>query len=201
MRLGFAVLGLTGAATVRAGPATVRAQALGPRTPEPPPAGAAARAAAAAAPARRRRPTATRFGGAVRYLVEAVEVHGNRKTDPALILRELGLGRGDVLTADDRACPPPSCACCRSATSCGCRCALKGLSIAGAAPVVLMVDVEERGTVILNALYLGTSEATLLWGGLDVSETNFLGRGMIDRRRRRSARPRPPCPRPRPAGR
>ena len=33
--------------------------------------------------------------------------------------------------------------------------------------------------MILNALYLGTSEATLLWGGLDVSETNFLGRGMM----------------------
>ena len=41
------------------------------------------------------------------------------------------------------------------------------------------MDVEERGTVIINALYLGTSEATPLWGGLDVSETNFLGRGMV----------------------
>jgi len=30
---------------------------------------------------------------------------------------------------------------------------------------VLVIEVEERGTIILNAVYLGTSEATNLWGG------------------------------------
>jgi hypothetical protein len=51
----------------------------------------------------------------------------------------------------------------------------KGARAPGA---ILVVTVEERGTIIANAIYLGTSEATSLWGGLDVAETNFLGRGI-----------------------
>jgi outer membrane protein insertion porin family len=43
---------------------------------------------------------------------------------------------------------------------------------------VLVVDVEERNTVILNALYLGASTATPFWGGLDVAENNLFGRGI-----------------------
>ena len=43
--------------------------------------------------------------------------------------------------------------------------------------VVLVVDVEERGTLVINELFPATSEATLFWGGADVSEMNFLGRG------------------------
>ncbi len=44
--------------------------------------------------------------------------------------------------------------------------------------VVLVVEVEERGTLVINELFPATSEATLFWGGADVSETNFLGRGI-----------------------
>jgi outer membrane protein insertion porin family len=44
--------------------------------------------------------------------------------------------------------------------------------------VVLVVDVEERGTLVINELFPATSEATLFWGGADVSEMNFLGRGI-----------------------
>ena len=132
---------------------------------------------------------ASDFGGSLRYLVQAVEVRGNRKTDAGLILRELGIGAGDIITPDDlrvrtaelrlyslgyflrvglriRKADRPS-------TS------ADGASLRSAgSPVVLVVEVEERGTVVLNALYLGTSESTLFWGGLDVSETNFLGRGI-----------------------
>jgi outer membrane protein insertion porin family len=151
MRLGFAVLVLTAAAL---GPATVRAQAPAPL------------------------PDAMRFGGAVRYVVEAVEVRGNRKTDPAVILRELGLGRGDVLTADDPRVPAAELRLLSLGYFRAVSLTLKGID-KQRSTVALIVNVEERGTTILNALYLGTSEATLLWGGLDVSETNFLGRGMM----------------------
>jgi outer membrane protein insertion porin family len=177
MRLGI-VLGLTGAVTVcLLGPATVRAQALGPQTPEPPPeAPLPAPLPPLSAPPPP--PDSLRFGGAVRYVVEAVEVHGNRKTDPAVILRELGLGRGDVLTADDPRVPAAELRLLSLGYFVRVSLRLKGLD-RRRNTVALMVDVEERGTVILNALYLGTSEATLLWGGLDVSETNFLGRGMM----------------------
>ena len=44
--------------------------------------------------------------------------------------------------------------------------------------VVLLVEVEERGTIVINELYPSTSAATTFWGGVDVSETNFLGRGV-----------------------
>src|SRR5207244_12240907 len=44
--------------------------------------------------------------------------------------------------------------------------------------VVLVIDVEERGTIVINELFPSTSAATTFWGGADASETNFLGRGI-----------------------
>jgi hypothetical protein len=103
-------------------------------------------------------------------------VRGNRKTRTDLILREVALSPGDTVTADDA----------RVARACLRLLALgyfldarlsmvKGERRGGA---VLVIEVEERGTIILNAIYLGTSEATDVWGGLDVSERNFLDRGL-----------------------
>jgi outer membrane protein insertion porin family len=124
------------------------------------------------------------FTGSLRYLVRAIEVRGNRKTDPALIVREVGIKPGDVITPDDARVLTAE----LRLYSLGFfqRVGLRLRKAEGApaadrsagSPVVLVVEVEERGTVLLNALYLGTSESTLLWGGLDVSETNFLGRGI-----------------------
>ena len=66
---------------------------------------------------------------------------------------------------------------------------------------MLLVEVEERGTIVINELYPSTSAATTFWGGIDVSETNFLGRGInlggafvrLDEAQgaRRARRPRP----------
>src|SRR5262249_44569182 len=44
--------------------------------------------------------------------------------------------------------------------------------------VVLVVDVSERGTIIINELFLGSSEATPVWAGFDIGENNFLGHGI-----------------------
>jgi hypothetical protein len=44
--------------------------------------------------------------------------------------------------------------------------------------VVLVVEVEERGTLVINELFPSTSAATAFWGGADISETNFFGRGI-----------------------
>src|SRR5262249_25563209 len=44
--------------------------------------------------------------------------------------------------------------------------------------VVLVVEVVERGTIILNELFLGSSDATAAWAGLDIGENNFLGHGV-----------------------
>jgi outer membrane protein assembly factor BamA len=43
--------------------------------------------------------------------------------------------------------------------------------------VILVVEVTERGTIILTEVFFGNSEATTAWGGLGVAENNFLGRG------------------------
>src|SRR5690606_25052906 len=44
--------------------------------------------------------------------------------------------------------------------------------------VVLVVDVEERGSVAVTGLYLGSSKMTPFRGGMEVVEHNLLGRGI-----------------------
>jgi outer membrane protein insertion porin family len=111
-----------------------------------------------------------------RYLLEGIVVRGNHKTDTTLILRELGLSIGEVVGATD---PRVEAARLRL-FSLGYFLDVKFSLEKGARPpgAILVVAVEERGTIIANGIYLGTSEATTLWGGLDVAETNLLGRGI-----------------------
>jgi outer membrane protein insertion porin family len=110
------------------------------------------------------------------YKLEGIEVRGNRKTKTALILREVGLHVGDVVSANDA----------RVGLA---RLRLLALGffldvhlslVKGAerGQASLVVEVEERGTIILDALYLGTSQATDIWGGLAATERNLLGRGL-----------------------
>lgn len=110
------------------------------------------------------------------YTIERIVVRGNRKTEAALILAELGLYPGDRVTASDRRVEAARIRLLALGFFLDARLALgKGTGRGGA---VLLVDVEERGTVILNALYLGSSAATPFWGGLEAAENNFLGRGI-----------------------
>lgn len=112
-----------------------------------------------------------------RYILEDVVVVGNRKTRTSLILKDLGLEPGDVVTPAD---PRVSAARLRL-LALGYFLDVQ-LSLAKGprrGTAILEVRVEERGTIILNGLFLGTSEATALWGGLDMAETNFLGRGIL----------------------
>jgi outer membrane protein insertion porin family len=111
-----------------------------------------------------------------RYVVQGIEVRGNRKTATEVITRELGLSVGDVVGGTD---PRVEAARLRL-LSLGYFLDVQFRLEKGARPpgVILVVTVEERGTIIINALHLGTSEATALWGGFDLAETNFLGRGI-----------------------
>jgi outer membrane protein assembly factor BamA len=110
------------------------------------------------------------------YKIEGIEVRGNQKTNTALILREVGLHTGDVVSANDA----------RVGLA---RLRLLALGffldvhlslVKGAerGQASLIVEVEERGTIILDALFLGTSQATSVWGGLAATERNLLGRGL-----------------------
>ena len=114
----------------------------------------------------------------IRYVVAGIEVRGNRRTDTSLVLAELGISLGDVLTPDDARVPQAELH--LRALGYFVRAQLRLERFAGRrGEVLLIVEVEERGTRVLNALYLGSSEATKLWGGLDVSETNLFGRGLV----------------------
>jgi outer membrane protein assembly factor BamA len=112
-----------------------------------------------------------------RYQLEAVVVTGNHKTHEQVILRQLGLGPGDVVTGSDRRVALARLRLLSLGYFLDARLSLARGRARGRA--ILRVEVEERGTLILTGLYLGTSEATALWGGLDLAETNLLGRGIL----------------------
>src|SRR5207237_2008944 len=43
---------------------------------------------------------------------------------------------------------------------------------------ILVVEVIERGTLVVHELWWGTSRAVAGWGGVDLTDTNFIGRGL-----------------------
>ncbi|HVZ88973.1 MAG TPA: BamA/TamA family outer membrane protein [Polyangia bacterium] len=118
-----------------------------------------------------------RFGP--RYVIEEVRVTGNRKTERSLIVGELavlGLGPGSSVDASDPRVETARYRLLSMGYFFDVRLSVARGSKRGGA--VLVVEVEERGTLVINELFPATSQATLFWGGADVSETNFLGRGI-----------------------
>jgi hypothetical protein len=114
-----------------------------------------------------------------RYTIEEVRVAGNRKTKTALIVGELavlGLAPGASVDASDARVETARYRLLSLGYFLDVRLSVARGSKRGA--VALVVEVEERGTLVINELFPATSEATLFWGGADVSETNFLGRGI-----------------------
>lgn len=110
------------------------------------------------------------------YTLQGIEVRGNHKTVTSLIVREVGLRAGDVVSANDALVALARLRLLALGYFLDAHLSLVKGSARGQA--TLIVEVEERGTVILDAIYLGTSQATAVWGGLAVSERNFLGRGL-----------------------
>ena len=123
------------------------------------------------APERFRDPS---FGPA--YAIEQVVVRGNRKTATALILGEVGIVPGQIVAASDGRVEAARIHLLSLGFFLDVRLALERGSRRGGA--ILVIDVEERGTIVLNALYLGESNATPFWGGLDLAENNLAGRGI-----------------------
>jgi hypothetical protein len=111
-----------------------------------------------------------------RYTIEQVVVRGNRKTASELIVGEVGIHPGDVLTASDGRVEAARIHLLSLGFFLDVHLAVERGAERGGA--ILIIDVEERGTIILNALYLGESDATPFWGGVDVAENNLGGRGI-----------------------
>jgi len=109
-------------------------------------------------------------------LIERIEIRGNTATQTEVIARALPIAPGDVLRASDKRL--------REAR-------FKVLALGffrdvtlimhkGSArgQIVLEVDVVERGTVVLNRLWFGTTNVSPYWVGADVGERNLLGLGV-----------------------
>ena len=92
------------------------------------------------------------------YTIERIEVRGNHKTRTELILREIALSPGDTVAADDARVERARLRLLALGYFLDARLSMiKGERRGGA---VLVIEVEERGTIILNAIHLGTSDAT-----------------------------------------
>jgi len=111
-----------------------------------------------------------------RYVIEEIVLRGNRRTQDSLILAELGLRAGDAVVASDPRVETARFRLLALGHFLDARLSVERGKRRGG--VVLLVEVEERGTLVINELYPSTSSATAFWGGADVSDTNFLGRGV-----------------------
>jgi len=108
--------------------------------------------------------------------IESIEIVGNTSTQDDVIRAALPVVEGDTLRAGDKRLREArfkllALGFFRDVTL-GLR---KGRERGG---VVLTVTVVERGTVVLNRLWFGTSVTSPWWLGADVTERDFLGTGL-----------------------
>lgn len=124
----------------------------------------------------------TRAGGQGRegfgpeVTIEKIEVVGNTRTAARLIKRALLVKEGEVLHTGDPRFRTSRFAVLALGYFLDAHLELRKGSTRGA--VILTVQVWERGTLILNWLFFGTSEATPLWLGIDFGDSNFVGTGV-----------------------
>jgi hypothetical protein len=109
-------------------------------------------------------------------IIEDIEIVGNRSTQAEVILRALPIGIGDELRAGDPRLRDArfkllALGFFRDVTLAQRKGAERG-------HVVLTVTVVERGTIVLNRLWFGTSTTTPWWLGADVGERNLIGTGL-----------------------
>ncbi len=106
--------------------------------------------------------------------IEAIEVAGNTKTARILILSRLLVDVGDLV--DDAKLEESRLRLLATGFFKSVEFSLKRGSRRGR--LLLLVEVAERNTILIDELYLGTSELSRLYGGFGVAENNFLGRGV-----------------------
>jgi len=111
-----------------------------------------------------------------RYTVERIRIQGRRSTHPSVIRNKLDIRKGDVITAADPRIDKARLLLLASGLFRDVSFSLSKGSVPGR--VILNIWVRERGTIVVQALHLGYSNATPFWGGLDLAENNFLGRGL-----------------------
>lgn len=109
-------------------------------------------------------------------VIEAIEVVGNRSTIEPVILRALPVRAGDALRAGDARLRDARFKLLALGFFRDVTLGLRKGSARGR--VILTVTVVERGTVVLNRLWFGSSVTSPWWAGVDVGERNLLGTGL-----------------------
>jgi outer membrane protein insertion porin family len=109
------------------------------------------------------------------YILEAIEITGNRRTRERVILRELSLEPGQVLDLDDPAIDLARYRLLATGFFNVVDLRLRRGSRPGS--VVMVVEVEERWTMVVREIFLGVSEITP-YGGLHLDEMNLFGLGI-----------------------
>lgn len=109
-------------------------------------------------------------------LIEAINITGNTATQTEVIRRALPIQPGDVLRATDKRLRVARFKVLALGFFRDVTLAMNKGSARG--QVILEVEVVERGTVVLNRLWFGTTSLSPYWLGADVGERNLLGLGI-----------------------
>ncbi|MEJ7602228.1 MAG: POTRA domain-containing protein, partial [Kofleriaceae bacterium] len=109
-------------------------------------------------------------------LIERVEIHGNTATQNEIILRARPISVGDVLRASDKRLTEARFKLLALGYFREVTLAMQKGSSRG--QVILQVEVVERGTIVLNRLWFGTTTLSPYWFGADVTERNLFGLGV-----------------------
>jgi outer membrane protein insertion porin family len=122
---------------------------------------------------------------AVRYTLEGLEVRGNARTRAKVVLRYVPFKRGDVFDVDDPEVELSRYRLLGTGFFRDVQFSLRKGSMRGL--VVLVIDVVERNTIVLNDVRMGISadadtrgngRPLTAYGAIDVAETNLLGTGI-----------------------
>ena len=121
----------------------------------------------------------------VRYTLEGVEVRGNARTRAQVVLRYVPFKRGDVFDVDDPEVELSRYRLLGTGFFRDVQFSLRKGSMRGL--VVLVIDVVERNTIVINDVRMGISadadtrgnkRPLTAYAGIDVAETNLLGTGI-----------------------
>ncbi len=121
----------------------------------------------------------------VRYTLEAIQLRGNTRTERRVVLRYLPFKPGDVFDVDDTAVELSRYRLLGTGFFRDVQFSLKKGSQRGL--VVLVVDVKERNTIVINDVSMGLAadadrgghfQTLSGYAGLDVAETNLAGTGI-----------------------
>jgi len=121
----------------------------------------------------------------VRYTLEAIEVRGNRRTRSRVVMRYVPFKPGDVIDVDDTEVELTRYRLLGTGFFRDVQFSLRKGGSRGR--VVLVIDVVERNTIIVNDLWMGLSadadkrgnaRPLTAYAGVDVAETNLAGTGI-----------------------